>query len=167
MYTLLYLKWINNKGLLYNNGTVFNVCGSLDGWGLGAEWIRVLVWLSPFPVHLKLSQIVNKYTLIQNKKFFLKSLLILTEKVLVPSKSALKYLGGNWTCPLVFILLWFLRVFLVGLRLSPAVALRLSFPAAYGISVPQSGMEHSSPALESGFLTTGPPGIFAACYYKW
>ena len=26
------------------------------GWGLGGGWIHVFVWLSPFPVHLKLSQ---------------------------------------------------------------------------------------------------------------
>ena len=33
------------------------LCGSLD-WvgGLRGEWIRVYVWLSPFTIHLKLSQ---------------------------------------------------------------------------------------------------------------
>ena len=29
---------------------------------------------------------------------------------------------------------------------------------AYGISVPRPGIEPTSPALEGGFLTTGPPG---------
>ena len=33
----------------------------------------------------------------------------------------------------------------------------LSCPAACGILVPQPGMEPTSPALEGGFLTTGPP----------
>ena len=32
------------------------VCGSLDGKGVWGEWIHVYVWLSPFAVHLKLSQ---------------------------------------------------------------------------------------------------------------
>ena len=31
-------------------------CGSLDGEEFGADWIHVYVWLSPFAVHLKLSQ---------------------------------------------------------------------------------------------------------------
>ena len=34
----------------------------------------------------------------------------------------------------------------------------LSCPLAYGILVPWSGIELVSPALEGGFLTTGPPG---------
>ena len=32
------------------------LCGSLDGRKFGGEWIHVYVWLSPFAVHLKLSQ---------------------------------------------------------------------------------------------------------------
>ena len=31
--------------------------GTLDGKGVWGEWIRVYVWLSPFAVHLKLSQL--------------------------------------------------------------------------------------------------------------
>ena len=34
----------------------------------------------------------------------------------------------------------------------------LSFPVACGILVPPSGIEPMTPALESQFLTTGPPG---------
>ena len=34
---------------------------------------------------------------------------------------------------------------------------RLSCPMAYGILVPRPGIEPTSPALEGGFLTTGPP----------
>ena len=33
-----------------------SLSGSLDGRGVGGEWIRVCVWLSPYAVHLKLSQ---------------------------------------------------------------------------------------------------------------
>ena len=38
------------------------------------------------------------------------------------------------------------------------MAHELDFPLAYGILVPQPGTEPERPALESGFLTTGPPG---------
>ena len=39
------------------------------------------------------------------------------------------------------------------------VAVReLSCPTAWGILVLQPGIEPASPALEGGFLTTGPPG---------
>ena len=34
----------------------------------------------------------------------------------------------------------------------------LSCPVACGILVPQPGIKPASPALEGGFLTTGPPG---------
>ena len=32
------------------------LCGSLDRRGVWGEWIHVYVWLSPFALHLKLSQ---------------------------------------------------------------------------------------------------------------
>ena len=38
------------------------------------------------------------------------------------------------------------------------VACRPSCPAACGIPVPQTGIEPTSPALEGGFITAGPPG---------
>ena len=41
---------------------------------------------------------------------------------------------------------------------SVVAACRLSCPTARGILVPQPGIEPASPALEGGFLTTGPPG---------
>ena len=41
---------------------------------------------------------------------------------------------------------------------SVVAARRLSCPAACGILVPQPGIEPAFPALEGGFLTTGPPG---------
>ena len=57
MYTLLYLKWITNKELLYSmwNSAQCYVAAWM-GVGFGGEWIHVCVWLSPFAVHLKLSQ---------------------------------------------------------------------------------------------------------------
>ena len=36
------------------------VHGSLDGSGVGGEWIHVYVWLSPFAAQLKLPQPVNQ-----------------------------------------------------------------------------------------------------------
>ena len=53
MYTLLYFKWITNKDLLNSTG---NSAQCYVGGKFGGEWICVYVWLSPFTVHLKLSQ---------------------------------------------------------------------------------------------------------------
>ena len=36
----------------------------------------------------------------------------------------------------------------------------LNCPTACGILVPQPGIEPTSPTLQGGFLTTGPPGKF-------
>ena len=57
MYTLLHLKWITNKDLLYSteNSAQCYVAAWMGG-DLRGEWIHVSVWLSPFHVHLKLSQ---------------------------------------------------------------------------------------------------------------
>ena len=41
---------------------------------------------------------------------------------------------------------------------SVVVARGLSCPAACGNLVPRPGIEPTSPALEGGFFTTGPPG---------
>ena len=41
---------------------------------------------------------------------------------------------------------------------SVVAACGLSWPMACGISVPRPGIEPTSPALEGGFSTTGPPG---------
>ena len=56
-YTLLYLKWIINKGLLYStwNSAQCYVPAWMGG-GVGGESTQVYVWLSPFAVRLKLSQ---------------------------------------------------------------------------------------------------------------
>ena len=57
MYTLLYLKWVTNKDLLYRTGN--SAQSYLAAWmrgGFGGEWIHVAERLSSFAVHLKLSQ---------------------------------------------------------------------------------------------------------------
>ena len=57
MYTLLYLKWITNKDLLYSTGNSAQCyVTAWVGGELGGEWIQVYIWLRPFAVHLKLSQ---------------------------------------------------------------------------------------------------------------
>ena len=57
MYTLLYLKCITNKVLLYIIGNTAQ-CYVADWLGgeFGGEWICVCAWLSCSVVHLKLSQ---------------------------------------------------------------------------------------------------------------
>ena len=57
MSTLLYLKWITNKDLLHSTWKSAQCHRSAwMGGEFGGEWIHVYVWLSPFAVHLKLSQ---------------------------------------------------------------------------------------------------------------
>ena len=53
MYTVLYLKWITNKELLYS--TWNSVQCYVAAW-MGGEWMYVYAWLLSFAVHLKLSQ---------------------------------------------------------------------------------------------------------------
>ena len=56
-YTLLCLKCITNKDLLYSTGNSAQcyVAAWMRG-EFGGEWIHVCVWLSPFTVNLKLSR---------------------------------------------------------------------------------------------------------------
>ena len=57
MDTLLYLTWRTNKDLLYSTGNSAHCY--VEAWMRGVfwgKWIHVYVWLSPFAVHLKLSQ---------------------------------------------------------------------------------------------------------------
>ena len=57
MYTLLYLKWITNKDLLYFTGNSAQCyVAAWTGGQFGGEWIHLRVWLSSLAVHLKLSQ---------------------------------------------------------------------------------------------------------------
>ena len=72
MYTLLYSKWVTNKDLLYStwNSAQCYMPAWMGGGAVGRMDTCMYVWLSPFTVHLKLSQ--HCYTLIQNKKFKVK-----------------------------------------------------------------------------------------------
>ena len=57
MYTLLYLKWLTNKVLLYSTGnSAQRYMAAWMGAEFGGEWIHVYVGLRPFAVYLKLSQ---------------------------------------------------------------------------------------------------------------
>lgn len=56
MYTLVYLKWIANKDLLYSTWNLLNVMAGPNGTG---AWGRMDTWAcmaNPSAVHLKLSQ---------------------------------------------------------------------------------------------------------------
>ena len=57
MSTLLCLKWVTNKGILWATGNSAPCyVAAWMGAGFGGEWRHAYVWLSPFPVDLKLSQ---------------------------------------------------------------------------------------------------------------
>ena len=69
--TLLYLKWIPNKDLLYSTGnSAQRYVAAWTGGEFGGEWMHVCVWLSPFAVHLKLSQHCLLIQLYPNTKCF-------------------------------------------------------------------------------------------------
>ena len=60
MYTLLYLKWITNKDLLYSTGNSVQChVAAWMGGEFAGEWIHVYVWLNPFAVHWNHHNIVN------------------------------------------------------------------------------------------------------------
>ena len=57
MDTLLYLKCITNKDLLYSTGNTAQChVAAWMGGEFGGEYIRVYIWLSAFAGYLKLSQ---------------------------------------------------------------------------------------------------------------
>ena len=57
MYTLLYFKWITDKDQLYSTGSSAQCyMTTWMGGEFAGELTHVYVWLSPFTVHLKLSQ---------------------------------------------------------------------------------------------------------------
>ena len=63
-HTLLYIKWITNKQLLYSTGNSAQCCvAAWMGGEFGGEGIHVYVCLSSFAVYLKLPQLVNQYVL--------------------------------------------------------------------------------------------------------
>ena len=60
MYILIYLKWITSENLLYSTwNSAQCYVPAWMGKKFGGEWIHVYVRLSPFTVHLELSNIVN------------------------------------------------------------------------------------------------------------
>ena len=57
MYTQLYLKSVTNRDLLYSTWSSAQCyVAAWMGELFGGEWVWVYGWLSPFTVHLKLSQ---------------------------------------------------------------------------------------------------------------
>ena len=60
---------------------------------------------------------------------------------------------------------FYLFIYLFWLHWVFVVDCRLSCPEACEIVVPQPGTEPMSPALEGGFLTTGPPGKSLFCLF--
>ena len=57
MYTLLCLKWITSQDLLYSTGNSAQChVAAWMGGAFGGKRIHVYVWLSPFALHLELSQ---------------------------------------------------------------------------------------------------------------
>ena len=57
IYTLLYLKWMTNKDLLYSTWSSAQCyMPAWMGGEFGREWMHAYVWLSSFAVPLKLSQ---------------------------------------------------------------------------------------------------------------
>ena len=56
MHTLLYLKWMTNKILLYSTGNSAQCYVAALTGGEFEEWTHVYAWLSPSAVLLKLSQ---------------------------------------------------------------------------------------------------------------
>ena len=60
VYTLLYLKYITNKNLLYSTGNSAQCyVAAWMGGEFGEKWMHVYARLSPFAVHLTLPHIVN------------------------------------------------------------------------------------------------------------
>ena len=118
MYTLLYLKWIINKNLLYSTGNSAQCyMAAWMGGEFGGKWIHVYVWLSPFTVRLKLSQ----HGLSATPQY--KMLLMLKKKLN-------KKEDGNWYPPFF----------------TKECAILLSYPAPPSPSktVHRSGTSHSS-----------------------
>ena len=53
-YTLLYLKWRTKKDLPDSTwNSAQRLCGSLDGRGIGGQWIYACVWLNTLGSHWK------------------------------------------------------------------------------------------------------------------
>ena len=61
MYTLLYIKWITNKDLLYSRwNSAQCYMAAWMGGGFGGKWIHVCVWLGPLLFIGNYHNIVNQ-----------------------------------------------------------------------------------------------------------
>ena len=70
MDTLLYLKWITSKDLLYSTwNSIQCYVAAWMGGEFGGEWILVYVWLSSLHSLPETITTLISYSLIQNKKF--------------------------------------------------------------------------------------------------
>ena len=68
MYTLLYLKWITNKDLLYRTGN--SIQGYVAVWmggGFQGDLICICMWLNPCSLETVTTLLIS-YIPIQNKK---------------------------------------------------------------------------------------------------
>ena len=61
MYTLLYLKWVTTKDLLYTHGTLLTAVPAWMGAAHAEEWIPVYAWLSPIAAHLTTTTLFISY----------------------------------------------------------------------------------------------------------
>ena len=125
MYTLLYLKWITNKDLLYiAHGTLLKgMCQPRWEGGFGGAWMHIYVWLSPFTVHLKLPE----HCQLPRPHYKIKSL-SLNKKIPTISLSYVRnveefiqiislFLWLNFLC-VDFLYFYFIIIFLLQLELS-------------------------------------------------
>ena len=63
MQTLLYLKWITNKIVLYSTGNSAQSCvPAWMGEEFGGEWIHIYAWLSPFSSPETITTLLISYT---------------------------------------------------------------------------------------------------------
>ena len=70
IHTLLYLKWITNRDLLYNSGNSAQCyVAAWRGGHFGGEWIHVVVWRSLSCPSESITTLLVGYTPIQNKTF--------------------------------------------------------------------------------------------------
>ena len=67
IYTLLYLKWITNKDILYStrNSAQYYMPAWMGG-EFGGEWIHVYVWLSHFAAYLKLPSVQFSHSVVSD-----------------------------------------------------------------------------------------------------
>ena len=82
-----------------------------------------------------------------------------------PSKTVFRFLKKCLFIWLYEVLVVTHRVFIMALWLLSSCGMGWVAPLACGILVPRPGVKPESPALEYGFLTTGPPGKSLKQYF--